>query len=41
MKPFAEYYHTERDSADNTDAALLEKCFLAAVQVVEELDGAE
>ncbi len=41
MKPFAEYYHSERDSADNTDAALLEKCFLAAVQVVEELDGAE
>lgn len=41
MEPFAEYYHTEKDCADNTDPDVLEKCFLIAAQIVEELDGAE
>lgn len=41
MAPFADYYHTEKDCADDIDPDVLEKCFLIAAQIVEELDGAE
>lgn len=40
MIPFADYYHTEKDSGDNVDPELLGKCFIAALRVVEDLEDA-
>ena len=37
LDPYSDTYHTEKDTADSLDGELLEDCFVAALNVVEEL----
>ena len=37
--PMSETYHTEKDLPESLDADFLEKCYLLALGIVEELDG--
>ena len=37
--PMSETYHTENDLPESLDADFLEKCYLLALGIVEELDG--
>ena len=37
--PMSETYHTENDLPESLDADFLEKCYLLALGIVDELDG--
>lgn len=41
LDPMSDAYHTELDHADSLDGELLEKCFLIALQTVEDLESAD